>query len=100
MHAHTDSRRRCHPVSSLVLRIVGGLFLLATCARIWMGTLPVLQTAYGQIPDAGLQRKQILEEAVRTNQLLSEIRLLLAEKTLNVRIQGADNSTGTGTSRG
>lgn len=60
----------------------------------------MLPQAYGQIPDAGLQRKLILEEAVRTNQLLAEIKIMLAERTLNVRIQGADNPAGAGTPRG
>lgn len=87
-------------ISRVVLRLILGLFLMATCLHVWTGPLPMLQTAYGQIPDAGLQRKLILEEAVRTNQLLSEIRQLLAEKTLNVRITGADNSKDTGSSGG
>ena len=97
---HMTSERAAYPVRNLIVRVVGGLLLLATCLRVWMGPFPVLQTAYGQIPDAGLQRKLILEEAVRTNQLLTEIKFLLAEKTLNVRIQGADNSAGTRSSRG
>jgi hypothetical protein len=94
-----NAPQRRPTVSSLFLRIAGGLFVIATCLRVWIGPLPVLPAAYGQIPDAGLQRKQILEESIRTNQLLSEIRLLLAEKTLNVRIAGADNSKDAGSSR-
>jgi len=61
-----------------------------------MGPLPVLETAYGQIPDAGLQRKLLLEEAKTTNQLLGEIKQLLATGTLHVRLEGADNLGATG----
>ena len=77
----------------LILRAVGFLFILATCLRVWAGPFPVLANAYGQIPDAGLQRKLILEESIRTNMLLAEIKSVLVERTLNVRIHGADNSS-------
>ena len=74
-----------------ILRAIGCLIVLATCLHVWVGPFPILPAAYGQIPDAGMQRKLILDEAVRTNQLLTEIKTMLAERTLNVRIQGADN---------
>lgn len=80
-----------NPAVRFILRAVGCLIVLATCLHVWMGPFSIVPAAYGQIPDAGMQRKQILEEAVRTNQLLSEIRTMLAERTLNVRVQGADN---------
>lgn len=83
-----------------ILRTIGCLIVLATCLHVWVGPFSMLPQAYGQIPDAGLQRKLILEEAVRTNQLLAEIKNMLAERTLNVRIQGADNPAGAGTPRG
>jgi hypothetical protein len=82
-----------NPAMQFLLRTAVSVFLLATCLRIWLGPFSILPEAYGQIPDAGLQRKLILEEAIRTNQLLTEIKTLLAERTLNVRIQGADNSS-------
>lgn len=82
-----------NPAVRFILRALGCLLVLATCLRVWVGPFSILPVAYGQIPDAGMQRKQILEETVRTNQLLSEIRTMLAERTLNVRIQGADNQS-------
>ena len=68
-----------------------GLFLLLTCIRVWHGPEPILEPAQAQIPDSGLQRRRILEEAKRTNRLLSDIKRLLETGTLNVRIQRADN---------
>jgi hypothetical protein len=84
-------QRNENPALRFILRAIGCLIVLATCLHVWIGPFPILPAAYGQIPDAGLQRKLILEEAIRTNQLLTEIKTLLAERTLNVRIQGADN---------
>lgn len=75
-------------------------FLLLTCVRVWTGPFPMLETAYGQIPDAGLQRKQLLDEAKVTNQLLSDIKLALTTGTLHVRLEGADNQGAPGTPRG
>lgn len=69
------------------------LYVLAvlTCLRVWLGPTQILPRAEAQIPDAGMQRKLMLEEAQRTNQLLAEIRQILTVQTLNVRIAGADN---------
>ncbi len=74
-------------------------FVFLTCVRVWLGPLPVLQTAYGQIPDAGLQRKQLLDEAKLSNQLLSDIKRLLEVGTLHVRLEGADNPADQGAPR-
>ena len=48
------------------------------------------RVASAQIPDSGLQRKQTIDEIRRTNALLTEIRNLLKNDTLNVRVAGAD----------
>ncbi len=85
-----------NPAVRFILRAIGCFIILATCLHVWIGPFSILPAAYGQIPDAGMQRKMILEEAVRTNQLLTEIKGILTERTLNVRIQGADNSSNTG----
>jgi len=69
------------------------VFVLASCLRVWVGPVPVLETARAQIPDTGLQRKQIIEASRRTNELLTEIKQLLATGTLNVRIVGADHTS-------
>lgn len=66
-------------------------FVILTCFRIWIGPFPLLERAEAQIPDAGLQRKQLVDEARRTNELLSDIKRILETQTLHVRLQGADN---------
>ena len=65
-------------------------FVILTCLRIWLGPFPLLERAEAQIPDAGLQRKQIVDESRRTNELLSDIKRILETQTLQVRLQGAD----------
>ena len=67
------------------------LLVALTCLRIWLGPFPLLERAEAQIPDAGLQRKQILDEAKHTNELLSDIKRILESQTLHVRLEGADN---------
>ncbi len=93
-------QRDDNPALRFILKALGCLIVLTTCLRVWIGPFSILPEAYGQIPDAGMQRKLILEEAVRANQLLADIKTMLAEHTLNVRIQGADNPAGAGTPRG
>ena len=66
-------------------------FVILTCFRIWLGPFPLLERAEAQIPDAGLQRKQLVEQAQRTNELLSDIKRILETQTLHVRLEGADN---------
>ena len=76
--------------SRFVNRLVT-FFVVLTCLRIWLGPFPLLERAEAQIPDAGLQRKQILDEARHTNELLSDIKRILESQTLHVRLEGADN---------
>ena len=66
-------------------------FVILTCFRIWLGPFPLLERAEAQIPDAGLQHKQLIEHAQRTNELLSDIKRILETQTLHVRLEGADN---------
>ena len=66
-------------------------FVILTCFRIWLGPFPLLERAEAQIPDAGLQRKQLVDEARRSNELLSDIKRILESQTLHVRLEGADN---------
>lgn len=76
------------------LRGLWWCFLVLTCLRVWTGPAPMLEKAQAQIPDAGLQRKQLVEGVQQNTQVLREIRQILGEGTLNVRIQGADNPPG------
>ena len=66
-------------------------FVILTCFRVWLGPFPLLERAEAQIPDAGLQRKQLVDEARHTNELLSDIKRILETQTLHVRLEGADN---------
>ncbi len=77
-----------------LLQVGISLFVLLTCIRVWVGPVAILEPAQAQIPDSGMQRKLLLEEARRTNQLLAEIKQLLKTHTFNVRVQGADNQSG------
>ena len=72
-------------------RVVIGVFLLLTCIRAWVGPETTASRVHAQIPDSGLQRKLLLEEARRTNQLLSDIKRVLETGTLHVQLRSADN---------
>lgn len=87
MSESSFSQSRSH---RLVDRLVV-FFVILTCFRIWLGPFSLLERAEAQIPDAGLQRKQIVDETRRTNELLSDIKRILETQTLHVRLQGADN---------
>lgn len=69
--------------------------LIATCVRVWL--IPgdaMLPRAQAQIPDSGLQRKQLVDAAHRTNDLLAQIVDILGSRTIQVRVVDTDN-TGT-----
>ena len=74
-----------------ILRAGGWLLAGATILKVWWAPAPWETPAVAQIPDSGLQRKLLIDEARRTNDLLSDIRRILEKSTINVRIQGADN---------
>ena len=78
-----------------VFRHVIAVVVLATCLRVWFGPLPFVETAQAQIPDSGLQRKLLLEEAKQSTQLLRDIKQILTSHTFNVRMEGADNQADT-----
>jgi len=73
--------------------VKGALWVIVglTVLRVWSGTSPTLPTAQAQIADPAQQRLKLLKEAKLTNQLLLEIKAILKDGTLNVRIAGADN---------
>lgn len=72
------------------------LLVVFTCMRVWVGDLISLPTATAQVPDSGLQRKQLLDEAQRSNQLLSEIADILKNRALKVTPVAADEKSGSG----
>ncbi|UCE62262.1 MAG: hypothetical protein JSU63_11220 [Phycisphaerales bacterium] len=75
---------------SHLARLVLAAFVLISCLRVWLGPTQIVPSAEAQIPDSAMQRRLLVEEAKRTNQLLSEIKQILTSRTLNVRVAGAD----------
>jgi hypothetical protein len=67
------------------------MVLCLTVLKVWLGAPPLVQEVRAQLPDPALQRIQALKQAIRTNELLSDIKGLLEKHTFNVRIAGADN---------
>ncbi|MBI1825548.1 MAG: hypothetical protein HY287_10340 [Planctomycetes bacterium] len=86
-----DTRRNSANGNFRWIRLILGIFVLLSCLRAWVSPGPFLPVAEAQIPDAGLQRKQILDAIERTNALLGEFRHDLQNGTLNVRMVGTDN---------
>ncbi|MHC5109912.1 MAG: hypothetical protein ACYTHJ_08550 [Planctomycetota bacterium] len=82
---HQDRR-----FSSIVLKCI----LVLTCLRVWLGPIPWEEKAYARLPDSGLQRKQMLDQAMKTNEILTRIERLLKTHTFKVAVEGADNSSG------
>lgn len=67
------------------------VFLAATCLRVWTGGATFVADARAQLPDPGKQRQELVTEVRRTNQLLTDIIVLLKSGTLHVRVERADN---------
>jgi len=80
------SRRRT------VRLLVAGV-LAATCARVWLDPGEVVPRASAQIPDAGLQRRELVEEVRRSNRLLEQVLHTLKSETIQVRLDGTDNTS-------
>ena len=69
--------------------------LLAVIAvELWVAMPDGSSVARAQIPDTGLQRLQIIEEARKTNQILEQIREQLREGCMKVRLEDTDKSNG------
>lgn len=72
-------------------RALGAGLVAVTIARVWLGPITTPAPAVAQIPDSGAQRLHLIEEARKTNQLLTEIRQILLTHTFKVRAERADN---------
>lgn len=81
-------------------RLILILFLAATAWKVWFGVPEILPVARAQIPDSGTQRKVLIEEVRRTNQLLSQLHQTIKTGTLKVRIEGTDNKAAASRSGG
>lgn len=71
-----------------VVRFALGLALALTCLRVWVGPAGWESRALAQIPNAGSQRADLLEEVRRTNRLLEDVLTLLRTKSIKVEVQG------------
>ncbi len=74
-------------------RIILYAFLAVSIWKAWFGSVDVLPKAIAQIPDSGVQRKQILAAVNRSNDLLAQLDQTLRTQTLKVRIIGTDNKS-------
>ena len=87
----TESAGRYQLQKGRFIRGIISLAVLATCIRVWIGPVSIVEPAQTQPPDSTMQRGEPLEETKRTNQLLIEIRQLPGAHAFNVRIASADN---------
>jgi len=69
------------------------VFVAATTWKVWLGGPGIIPEAQAQIPDSGLQRKLILDEVRKSNQLLEQLVQTLQNGTLKVRIEGTDKKS-------
>jgi hypothetical protein len=76
-----------------MVRIFIVAVVAATCARVWLGPGVALPQAVAQIPDSGLQRKEMLDEMRRTNRWLEQIHRTLQTETIKVRMEGTDKTS-------
>ncbi len=72
-----------------LLTIIAGM-LAAIIIELALLISPGPPVAQAQIPDTGLQRREIIEGIERTNQKLDELKDLLRTQVLKVRVVGTD----------
>ncbi len=78
-----------------VILTVLTVFCGVIAVELWERQPTALPAAEAQVPDTALQRKQLIEEARHTNDLLERIATRLEKGTIKVRMQaGADREKG------
>jgi hypothetical protein len=65
------------------------IIVIQTFALLWR-FVPSTPVAYAQIPDAGAQRNDMIEQQKTTNEKLDKILTLLSEGKLKVTVNGAE----------
>ncbi len=75
-----------------LVRFALGVILTATCVKVWLGPVTMVPSAQAQIPDAGLQRNQLVSEVRKSNELLAQIAKTLKTQTLKARVEGTDKT--------
>ena len=78
--------------TGFLLTTIAGL-LAVVAVELWVG-LGESGRAQAQIPDTGLQRQQILEEARKTNTVLEKILDHLRTGSVKVKMESADKASG------
>ncbi len=63
-----------------------------TMWKVWIGPIPQAGVAHAQIPDSAAQRRLLIDELRRTNQLLTQIDETIRNHTIKVRIIEADKT--------
>jgi hypothetical protein len=76
--------------ASRALRFVLVFVLALTVMKVWMSPAPLIDTAQAQIPDAGTQRRELVDEMRRTNALLQQLSDTIQTQTFKVRVEGLD----------
>lgn len=73
-----------------LLTIIAGLLVVIT-VELAMLISPGLPSACAQIPDSGLQRKEMIDAIERSNQRLDAIREAIRTQVFRVQVVNADN---------
>ena len=79
-----------------VLRFFLGVILAVTFIRVWAGPTSWAADAKAQIPDAGSQRADLLQEVRKTNDLLRKVVKILETQSVKVEVQNAAGTAGKG----
>ena len=73
-----------------------GLLLVATFLKSWFPGERVLPMAEAQVSNPANQRRDLVREARRTNELLTDIKRILESGELHVRVEATDNLPASG----
>jgi|GEM_PF-2445168 len=90
-----EPARKTERYTQIVLTVIAGLLTVIAIELAFVAEATTLPSAAAQIPDTGLQRKQIVDEQRITNQRLSALEKHLKEGTVKVRIVQDDKAQDT-----
>lgn len=76
--------------ASRALRFLLASVLALTVMKVWISPAPLIDAAQAQIPDAGTQRRELVDEVRRTNALLQQLADTIQTQTFKVRVEGLD----------
>jgi hypothetical protein len=85
------SQACANPLWRRALRLAFLVLVVLTMLKVWTGA-ELVRPASAQIPNAGAQRLELLDEAKRTNALLTDILATLRAGPLKVEVVGTDNN--------